>query len=290
MVGVLVDGAVPGRAARARAPDGDWFELAGRAALRSSAASGRHATTLLATELEVATPRARPRSSSTSTTKCMRCEDFARAHEDSTSRTLAYGRGSFDQFHGYRIVGALPGRRPQPIEALAISRPRRSLRQQPDAAGSGDPRCLRARRRPRSTCLRMPWFASGQLSSEEEREGIAYVDYSDIGDIPVPSLFATFLFEDLEPAVATLDGELRQRLIDRHVSSLFSAAAARRAAAGRITSPCTSGRAISSTAPIPIRTSSSRRSRYYTTRAEPLRSRLVQESTSRSSTRTRAIR
>ena len=65
----------------------------------------------------------------------------------------------------------------------------------------------------------LPWLEPGANSTSTA--GLTYVGYSDLEDIDVRSLFATFLFEDLAPAVATLDGELRQRLVDRHVSSLF---------------------------------------------------------------------
>ena len=214
VVGVLVDGAVPGRAARARAPDGDWFELEREPPAELGGVRPARKT-LLASELELATPGARQIEIHVDY-EVHALRDFARAHR-LDFQALAYGRESFDQFHGYRIVGALPGRRP-PIEALAISRPAGRF-------GNNLMQLAQATHVARALGVTtiyvppMPWFEAGPLSTR--RGGLAYVDYSDIGDIPVPSLFATFLFEDLEPAVATLDGELRQRLVDRHVSSLF---------------------------------------------------------------------
>ena len=58
----------------------------------------------------------------------------------------------------------------------------------------------------------LPWFEPS--ANVTIAAGLTYVGYSDLDDIAVPSLFGTFLFEDLEPAVTTLGGELRQRLVD----------------------------------------------------------------------------
>ena len=66
----------------------------------------------------------------------------------------------------------------------------------------------------------IPWF--GGEATETRVGGLTYVAYEDLDEVVAPALFGTFLFEDLEPAVAVLAGELRQRLVDRHVSSLFA--------------------------------------------------------------------
>ena len=143
--------------------------------------------------------------------------DFARAH-GLDFQALAYGRESFDQFHGYRILGARPGEAATDRGGRDLPA-RRALRQPPDAARSCHSCRPRARCRRRSTCRRCR--GSSRARTARSRAGLTYVGYSDLDDIDAPSLFGTFLFEDLEPAVTTLDGELRQRLVDRHVSSLF---------------------------------------------------------------------
>ena len=105
VVGVLVDGAAPERAVRAWAPSGDVFELP-REPLEELGGVRLPRAALLASELEVAAR------SAAEIAIHVDCEvhalgGFARAHHlDFVA--LAYGRESFDQFHGYRILGARP--------------------------------------------------------------------------------------------------------------------------------------------------------------------------------------
>ena len=66
----------------------------------------------------------------------------------------------------------------------------------------------------------IPWFNGD--AAQTISGALTYVTYADLHDVDAPALFGTFLFEDLEPAVTVLDGELRQRLVERHVSSLFA--------------------------------------------------------------------
>ncbi|MDQ3122334.1 MAG: hypothetical protein M3Q59_07340, partial [Actinomycetota bacterium] len=94
VVGVLVDGAVPSRAVRARAPNGDWFELGGEPLAELGGVRLRRET-LLVSELELATPNAKQIEIHVD------CEvhalhDFARGH-GLEFLALAYGRESFDQ-------------------------------------------------------------------------------------------------------------------------------------------------------------------------------------------------
>ena len=105
VVGVLVDGAAPDRPVRAKAPNGDWFELAAEPLAELGGVRPARET-LLASELELATPGARQIEIHVDY-EVHALRDFARAH-DLDFQALAYGRESFDQFHGYRILGALP--------------------------------------------------------------------------------------------------------------------------------------------------------------------------------------
>ncbi len=213
VVGALVNGA-PAGPVRAKAPNGDWFELT--AEPLSELGGVRPARdTLLASELELATPGAR-RVEIHVDYEVHALRDFARPR-GLDFQGLAYGRVSFDQFHGYRILGAHPASA-SGIEAVAISRPAGRF-------GNNLMQLVQATHAARELGVTrvyvpaLPWFepsANGTMAA-----GLTYVGYSDLDDIAVPSLFGTFLFEDLEPAVTTLGGELRQRLVDLHVSSLF---------------------------------------------------------------------
>lgn len=216
VVGVLVDGATPDRAPRGRAPNGDRFELRSKP-LAELGGVRLARETLLVSELELATPDAAEievhvdyEVHALHAFACVHGLDF---------QALAYGRASFDQFHGYRILGHRPDDQPQRVEAVAISRPVGRF-------GNNLMQLVHATHVARELGVNtiyvppMPWFEVGPLP--RRAAGLHYVDYSDVEDIAVPTLFATFLFEDLEPAVTTLDGELRQRLVDRHVSSLFT--------------------------------------------------------------------
>ena len=46
----------------------------------------------------------------------------------------------------------------------------------------------------------IPWFAVA--APRVNAGGVTYVAYTDLDEIGAPALFGTFLFEDLEPAVA----------------------------------------------------------------------------------------
>jgi len=215
VVGVLVDGAAPDRVVRARTPNGYWFELAAEPLAELGGVRLPRAT-LLASELELAAhPADHVEIHIDYEVHALR--DFARAH-DIDLQALAYGRESFDQFHGYRILAARPEEHPQRVKAVAISRPAGRF-------GNNLMQLVHATHLARELGVDtiyvppMPWFEAGPLP--RSTADITYVDYSDVEDIAMPSLFGTFLFEDLEPAVRALDGELRQRLVGRHVSTLF---------------------------------------------------------------------
>jgi len=215
IVGVLVDGSVAAQV-RARAPRGDWFELECEP-LAELGGVKLPRQTLLASELELAALEAKQIELHVDY-EVHALHAFARVH-GLDFQALAYGRESFDQFHGYRILGARPEEQPKRMEAVAISRPAGRF-------GNNLMQLVRATHVARELGVDtihvppMTWFEAGPLP--RSAGGLTYVDYSDVEHIAVPSLFATFLFEDLEPAVVTLDGELRQRLVDRHVSSLFT--------------------------------------------------------------------
>jgi hypothetical protein len=214
VVGVLVDGSAPASTARARAPVGEWFEVACEPVAELGGV--RHArTTLLATELELVGAGDRIEIHVDYEIHALR--DFARS-QGLDFRALAYGRESFDTFHGYRILGACPDE-PQQIEAVAISRPAGRF-------GNHLMQLVHATQAARELGVdtiyvpRMPWFEAS--AGESDGHGLRYVAYADLGDIGAPALLGTFLFEDLEPAVEVLDGDLRQRLVDRHVLGLFT--------------------------------------------------------------------
>jgi len=216
VVGVLVDGAVPSRAVRARAPNGDWFELGGEP-LAELGGVRLTRETLLASELELTAPDAEEIEIHLDY-EVHALRAFARGH-GLDFQALAYGRESFGQFHGYRILGNRPEEQQQQVEAVAISRP----------AGRVGNNLMQLIRATHVACelgvdtIYMPptpWFEPGLLPRRAGQ--LTYVGYSEVADIAVSSLFGTFLFEDLEPAVTALGGELRQRLVDRHVSSLFA--------------------------------------------------------------------
>ena len=216
VVGVLVDGAVPERAVQARTPHGDVFELPREPLVKLGGVRLPRAT-VLASELELSAPTAAEIAIYIDY-EVHALRDFARAG-DLDFQALVYGRESFDQFHGYRILGAGPAAEPGTIRAVAISRPAgrfgNHLMQLVHATQAAlaldvDTIYLPA----------IPWFDRDAAGTTED--GLTYVEYADLADVRVPALFGTFLFEDLEPAVAVLDGELRQRLVDRHVSRLFA--------------------------------------------------------------------
>lgn len=214
VVGVLVDGLAPAAAARVRSPLGEWFELAFEPVADLGGVRQDRAT-LFAEELELAPAGARIEIHVDHEVHALR--DFAEAH-GLDFRTLAYGRESFDQFHGYRILGACP-EEPTQVEAVAISRPAgrfgNHLMQLVHATHVAGELGID------TVCVpRMPWFEAS--AGESNEHGVRYVGYADLDGIGSPALFGTFLFEDLEPAVKVLDGDLRQRLVDRHVSSLFA--------------------------------------------------------------------
>ena len=102
VVGVLVDGA-PAGPVRAKAPNGDWFELTAEPLAELGGVRPAR-DTLLASELELTTPGARQVEIHVDY-EVHALRDFARAH-GLDFQELAYGRESFDQFHGYRIIGA----------------------------------------------------------------------------------------------------------------------------------------------------------------------------------------
>ncbi len=252
VVGALVNGA-PAGPVRAKAPNGDWFELT--AEPLSELGGVRPARdTLLASELELATPGAR-RVEIHVDYEVHALRDFARPR-GLDFQGLAYGRVSFDQFHGYRILGAHPASA-SGIEAVAISRPAGRF-------GNNLMQLVQATHAARELGVTrvyvpaLPWFepsANGTMAA-----GLTYVGYSDLDDIAVPSLFGTFLFEDLEPAVRR-SAESSGSDSSTSTSRAFSGRRLSVSHGRAITLPCTSGRAISSTAPIPIRTSRSPRSR-----------------------------
>ncbi len=216
VVGVLVDGAAPQQPVRARAPDGTVFELPHEPLTELGGVRLPRAT-LLVSELEVPAPRAE-QIEIHADYEVQALHDFAHAyHLD--SQALALGRESFDQFHGYRILGADPAAPRASIEAVAISRPAgrfgNHLMQLVHATHAALELGV-----DRVYVPAIPWFDAG--APETTAGGVTYVVYSGLDDVKAPALFGTFLFEDLEPAVAVLDGELRQQLVDRHVSSLFA--------------------------------------------------------------------
>jgi len=215
IVGVLVDGSVPARA-RARAPRDEWFELPCEP-LAELGGVRLPRPTLLVSELELAGQGAEE------VEIHVDCEvhalyDFALTR-GLDFHALAYGRESFDTFHGCRIFGARPGEGAEQVEAVAISRPAGRF-------GNHLMQLVHATQSARELGIdtiyvpSMPWFET--TATESSSPGLTYVGYSDIDEIVAPALFGTFLFEDLQPAVKVLDGELRQRLVDRHVSSLFT--------------------------------------------------------------------
>ncbi len=216
VVGVLIEGAVPSRAPRGRAPNGDWFELE-REPLGELGGVRLARETSLVSELELEATDAQQIEIHVDY-EVHALHGFAREHS-LDFRALACGQQSFDQFHGYRILGSRPGELPWRLEAIAVSRPAGRF-------GNNLMQLVRATHVARELGVDtihvppMPWFAAHQ--APKSVGGLTYVDYSDLDDIAVPSLLGTFLFEDLQPAVSTLDGELRQRLVDRHVSSLFT--------------------------------------------------------------------
>ena len=215
VVGVLVDGSVPAQVL-ARAPHGDSFELDCEP-LAELGGVKLPRQTLHASELELAAPETAQIEIHVDY-EVHALHDFALAH-DLDFRALAHGRESFDTFHGYRILGARPDEEPQQIEAVAISRPAGRF-------GNHLMQLVQATHVARELGVDtiyvppMRWFEVGPMPISADR--LTYVGYSDLDDVAVPSLFATFLFEDLEPAVTMLAGERRQRLVDRHVSSLFT--------------------------------------------------------------------
>jgi hypothetical protein len=214
VVGMLVDGSAPDLWARARAPTADWFELPCEP-LAELGGERLPRATLLASELELAVADAGPVEIHVDY-EVHALHDFAHTH-GLDFEALAYGRESFDTFHGYRILGARSEKRQ--IEAVAISRPAGRF-------GNHLMQLVHATHVARELDLDrvyvpgMPWFevsASGSNARE-----LSYVSYADLDEIGVPALFGTFLFEDLEPAVGVLDGDLRQRLVDGYVSTLFT--------------------------------------------------------------------
>ena len=215
VVGVLVDGSVPAYV-WARAPHGERFPLTGEPPAKLGGVRLPR-TTLLASELVVTAPDAEQIEIYVDY-EVHALADFARAH-GLDFQTLAYGRQSFGTFHGYRIVGARPGEERQQVEAVAISRPAGRF-------GNNLMQLVQATHVARELGVdtvyvpTLPWFEIG--SGGFSTDGLMYVSYSKSEEIAVPSLFGTFLFEDLEPAVTALAGVCRQRLVDRHVSSLFT--------------------------------------------------------------------
>lgn len=216
VVGVLVDGSAPASAARARAPRGDWFELP-REPLAELGGIRLPRARLLASELELAAPGAEQIEIHVDH-EVHALHDFTQAH-GLDFQALAYGRESFDTFHGYRILGACPGEELERVEAVAISRPAgrfgNHLMQLVQATHVAHELDVETIHMPP-----LPWFEAAVQGLRAN--GLSYVGYSDLEDVGTASLFGTFLFEDLEPTVKTLGGELRQRLVDRHVSSLFT--------------------------------------------------------------------
>ncbi len=216
VVGVLVDGTHPERAVRARTADGDVFEIPREPVAELGGARLPRAT-LLASRLELSAARAAEITIDVDY-EVHALRDFGRAHR-LDFRALAYGRESFDQFHGYRILGARPGTEARRIGATAISRPAgrfgNHLMQLVHATHAALELGVDTIYVPT-----VPWFDGD--GAETTAGGLTYVVYANPDDVETPALFGTFLFEDLEPAVAVLDGELRQRLVDRHVSSLFA--------------------------------------------------------------------
>ena len=253
VVGVLRRRCGAGRAVRARTPFGDVFELP-REPLAELGGVRLPRATLLASELELAAPGAAEIAIHVDY-EVHALGGFARAHGVDFV-ALAYGRESFDQFHGYRILGARPETETGRIEATAISRPAGRF-------GNHLMQLVHATQAAlelgvdRIYVPAIPWF--GGTATETSVRGLTYVAYEDPDEVDAPALFGTFLFEDLEPAVPVLDGELRQRLVDRHVSSLFAPPPlAEPRPPNHVAVHIRSGDLFDR--PIPIRTSSSRRS------------------------------
>jgi hypothetical protein len=216
VVSVLVDGAHPERAVRARTADGDVFELPREPSAELGGVRLPRAT-LLASKLELSAAHAAEITIDVDY-EVHALGDFGRAHR-LDFQALAYGRESFDQFHGYRILGARPGTEGRRIGATAISRPAgrfgNHLMQLVHATHAALELGVDTIYVPT-----VPWFNGDGAGTTAG--GLKYVEYADLDDVEAPALFGTFLFEDLEPAVSVLEGEHRQRLVDRHVSSLFA--------------------------------------------------------------------
>jgi hypothetical protein len=216
VVGVLVDGSAPEWWARARAPEGDWFELPCEPLAELGGVRLPRAT-LLVSELELAAEDAEQIEIHVDY-EVHALHDFARVR-GLDFQALAYGRKSFDTFHGYRLLGASPGGTLVRVEAVAISRPAGRL-------GNHLMQLVQATHVAHELGVdtiyvpSMQWFEIASHASSAC--GLTYMSYADLEDISVPALFGTFLFEDLEPAASVLDGGLRQRLVERHVSSLFT--------------------------------------------------------------------
>lgn len=216
VVGVLLDGSAPEGRARARAPHGDWFELPCEP-LAELGGVRLPRSTLLAFELELVALDAE-RIEIHVDYEVHAMQRFARVH-GLDFQALVYGRKSFETFHGYRLLGARPGEELEQVAAVAISRPAGRL-------GNHLMQLVQATHVARELGAdtihvpSMPWFEIATHGSSSS--GLTYMRYAELEDIGVRALFGTFLFEDLEPAVSALDGELRQRLVERHVSSLFT--------------------------------------------------------------------
>jgi hypothetical protein len=265
-VGVLVDGQPASTALRARTPHEEWIELAGEPADDLGGERMRRRL-LLASEVEVAVAGA----SNVEIHLDYELEALrafaARTRLDFTA--LAYGIESFDTFHGYRILNARPGEC-DTLDAIAVSRRAGRL-------GNNLMQVLHATNAAhvlgvaRIFVPEMPWFEI-PAAGVQVRE-LTYHGFGAPGEIEGCSLYGTFLFEDLEPAVGALDASGSWMPTPRSSSRVRRSRWSGRPS----TSRSTSVQAISSTAWIRIRTSSNLRSLSTSSRS----------STSEQTTRTR---
>jgi hypothetical protein len=215
VAGVLVDGSAPSAGAvTLRTPGGESYSpVPGDWGLGGAKMSRR---TLLASELTVTGAPEAERLEVHVDCEIHALLDFAR-RERLDYQSLAYGRESFDTFHGYRLVNA-SAELPVEIGAVAISR-------QAGRFGNHLMQIVHATHVARTLGLGTVWIPPLPFFEAPEAGdgcGLVYRSYSSLHEISDIALYATFLFEDLEPRVLPLEGAARQRIVDRHAARLFS--------------------------------------------------------------------
>jgi hypothetical protein len=215
-VGVLVDGKPANTALRARTPLEEWIELTGEP-VDDLGGERMPRRLLLATEVEVDVA---PRASDVEIHLDYELEAL-RAFAAKTRldfAALAFGSESFDTFHGYRILNARPGAC-DTLDAIAVSRRAGRL-------GNNLMQILHATNVARALGVAhvyLPEMPSFEIPATGVRvRELRYHGFGSPGEIEGCSLYGTFLFEDLGPAVPALDGVERQRLVDAYAAQLFS--------------------------------------------------------------------